>query len=453
MKPRILAPLAALLVSLPLSAAFAQPAPDAKPAPDAPPPDKAPPDKAPPDKAPPDSGAPRGEEAKPAEAKPADARPAEAEKGGEKPAEKGENGGEKPSSEPGPAEGRPLKLSANGFTVWPVALLQTQITPYVGKDASFLAGDIAERPGFRLRRARFGVGGSYDELIELEVSGEVYTERQTVITLHEAWVGVKPKPYFGASMGILPVPFSRSALISSADTALIDRPLAVRALAPFHQLGALVGGSIAERFHYSLGIYNGFERSDQFYYGWEEPLATLGNRFSNLAYAARVAASLDSPGADIPRFGDTKNRLNIGASYFFNDGGARTVHSAEADIFFQRSGVRLLAEGLYSVAIPSSQPTIPTDQTSSITSFAVVAEGGYTYQNLIGGHVRFEYIDPNTAVDDAADNWLFTVGVTFAPPRIGQYAKAQLEYTHREEIHGKSVDNDSVTLQTQFALR
>lgn len=349
---------------------------------------------------------------------------------------------------------RPFVFKQNDFKAWPTVLLQVQATPFVGSNASFLAGDIAERPGFRLRRARFGAGGSYKDIAEVELSGEITMDREALLSLHEAWMGVKPATWINAKVGILPVPFSRSALIRTADTALIDRPLAVRALAPYYQLGALVGGSVlSDRLHYSLGIFNGFARSDQFYTGYEESLAALGNRFENLAYAARVSASVLTPGPDIPVWGDDKTRLNAGASYFYSDGGARDIHSAEGDLLFQAAGFRALAEVLYSKTTPEPIPTGPTTQTADIESFAAVAEAGYTFRKLLGAHVRFEWIDPNTAVQDSWDNWLLTAGVSFMPPVVGDFVRAQVEYTHREEVHGKSVDNDALTLQTQFVLQ
>lgn len=439
---------AAVLASLPWTVALAQPAPgpDTK-APDSPPLDKPAADKPPADKPPADKP--------PADKPPEAAAPAKPEEPKAGPTTKIDAGAAiKPTEDEEANPRRPFVVSSREFKLWPVVLIQAQATPYLGKDASFLAGDIAERPGFRLRRARFGMGGSYKELLEMELSGELITEREATLALHEAWVGVTPKPYFGASMGILPVPFSRSALISAADTALIDRPLAVRAMAPNYQLGAMVGGQIASgRLNYALGVFNGFARGDQFYTGFEESLAALGNRFENLAYVARLATSILTPGADIPRYGDNRPRLNVGASYFFSDGGSRTIHSMEGDLFFQRAGFRALGEVLYSSTVPASQPTQPSTQNANIDALAAVVEAGYTYESLLGAHLRFEYIDPNTAVQDASDNWLITAGVSFMPPQIGQFMRAQLEFTHREEMHGKSIDNDALTLQTQFVLQ
>jgi hypothetical protein len=349
---------------------------------------------------------------------------------------------------------RPFVARAAGFSIWPIALVQVQATPYVGDNASFLAGDFAERAGFRMRRSRLGVGANYESLLKAEIQAELLTNAQVTLLLNQAWIGVTPASWFGAYVGMLDVPFSRSSMIPAADTALIDRPLAARALAPQQQLGMFAHGLVAGGlFQYYLGVYNGFQRFDQFYSGYRQPLAGFGNRFDDLAYAARIASSFDTPGEEIPGPGDRKNRLNVGASYFFSDGGARDIHAVQADAFFQRSGVRVLGEFLYTVTVPESVPSQPTTQTANIESAGVIVEAGYTFRKMAGAHVRFEWIDPNTAVKDAADNWLVTAGLSFNPPVIGKYSRLQLEYTHREEVYGLALENDSLTVQAQFMLQ
>ncbi|MBK8253982.1 MAG: hypothetical protein IPK82_15130 [Polyangiaceae bacterium] len=349
---------------------------------------------------------------------------------------------------------RPFVAHTHGFSIWPLALVQAQAAPYVGKNSSFLAGDIAEHPGFRIRRARLGVAANYESLLKAEIQAELLTNAQVTLLLNQAWVGVTPKSWFGAYMGMLDVPFSRSSLSPAADTALIDRPLAVRALAPNQQLGIYAHGLFAKGLlQYYLGVYNGFQRFDQFYSGYRQPQAGFGNRFDNLAYAARLASSLLTPGEEIPTVGDRKPRLNLGASYFYSDGGARDIHSINGDVFFQHSGFRAVGEVLYSSTIPESVPTQPTSQTANIDSFGVVLEAGYTFRKMAGAHLRFELIDPNTAVQDASDNWLLTVGLSFNPPVLGKYCRAQFEYTHREELYGAALENDSVAIQTQFMLQ
>ncbi|MEZ4296339.1 MAG: porin [Polyangiaceae bacterium] len=455
------------LLTLSASTALAQPAPppgDPAPAPTAtgqPPADPPPDSPSTPNDAPPGDSGP----AAPAAATPKGPATPDGQPGAD-PGAIADPGGRLPATRPLPTtpvsiEGtteedlpRPIILRAGDFSAWPIALVQVQATPYIGANASFLSGDIAERAGFRIRRSRFGLGASYAKLLRAEIQAELLTNAQVTLLLNQAWVGVTPKPWFQAYMGMLDVPFSRSAMTPSADTILIDRSLASRALAPQQQLGAYVHGLVAGgKFQYTLGVYNGFQRFDQFYSGYRQPQAGFGNRFDNLAYAARIATALDTEGEDIPLPGDRKNRINLGASYFYSDGGARDVHAVEGDVLFQRAGFRGLAEFIYSSTVPESIPSQPTTQTANIDSYAAIVEAGYTFRKMVGGHVRFELIDPNTAVQDAADNWLLTVGVSFSPPVIGKYCRAQLEYTHREELFGAALENDSVTLQTQFMLQ
>jgi hypothetical protein len=456
---------AALLLSLSGAPALAQPPPPSGDPPAQPPPAQPPGDKPAGDKPAADPATPGD---KPAGDKPAGDKPA-----GDKPA------GDKPPIEPDedPADTpvkvvkpkvvvpvpklpvdedlpRPLVAHHMGFSIWPIALIQVQATPYVGENASFLAGDIAERAGFRMRRARLGVGTNYESLLRAEIQAELLTNAQVTILLNQAWVGVTPASWFGAYIGLLDVPFSRSSLIPAADTALIDRPLAARALAPQQQLGMYAHGLFASgKLQYYLGVYNGFQRFDQFYSGYRQPLAGFGNRFDNLAYVARLATALDTPGEEIPGPGDKKNHMNTGVSYFFSDGGARDIHALQADAFFQRNGVRVLAEFLYSVTVPEAVPSQPSTQTADIASYGIVAEAGYTFRKMAGAHLRFEWIDPNTAVKDNADNWLLTAGISVNPPVLGKYCRAQLEYTHREEVFGLPLENDSFTLQAQFMLQ
>ncbi len=454
MKQPISTTLAALvLMSLPWGTALAQPAPAPAPPPESPQPDKPAADKPPADTPAPDKPAaiapapePKPEAKKPppgAVVLPKTAPPA---KSGV-PLAPLEN-------EVDPDLARPLVARHAGFSLWPIALIQVQATPYVGENTSFLNGDIAEHPGFRMRRARLGVGAAWESILKAEIQAELLTNAQVTILLNQAWVGFTPKSYFGAYMGFLDVPFSRSSLTPAADTALIDRPLAARALAPQQQLGLYVQGALLDsKLQYTLGVYNGFQRFDQFYSGYRQPLAGFGNRFDNLAYAARVATSLLTPGHEIPMPGDKKDRLNAGASYFYSDGGARDIHAVDGDILFQKAGFRALAEGIFSMTTPESVPTQPTTQTENIESYAAILEVGYTFRRTLGAHVRFEWIDANTAVQDEADNWLLTGGLSFTPPVVGKYLKAQLEYTHREEVFGLSLENDSLTFQTQFALQ
>ena len=70
--------------------------------------------------------------------------------------------------------------------------------------------------------------------------------------------------------------------------------------------------------------------------------------------------------------------------------------------------------------------------------------------DALGIPARFEWIDPNTNTDDEGDNWLITGGASYQ--LLERLLRVQAEYTHREEMHGLSLANDSVTLQFQVQL-
>ena len=61
---------------------------------------------------------------------------------------------------------------------------------------------------------------------------------------------------------------------------------------------------------------------------------------------------------------------------------------------------------------------------------------------------RYDELDPNHEVDNSFDSQWYTVGYNWFI--YGQKVKWQLNYTWREEMHGESVDND--TLITHFQL-
>src|SRR6185436_7151553 len=138
-----------------------------------------------------------------------------------------------------------------------------QASPYVGSDSSFQTGDIAEKGGFRLRRARLGFGGDLAARARFALSAELGGGDEGTARIHDAWVGYTQFEFAQLFAGAHDVPYSRSAMVGAGDTALIERPLAVRAMAPFHQVGAHLEGHFAKgAFSYYAGAYNALPRTD-----------------------------------------------------------------------------------------------------------------------------------------------------------------------------------------------
>jgi hypothetical protein len=346
-----------------------------------------------------------------------------------------------------------LDLHAGPITLRPIVLVQVHATPFAGEDALIANGDIAERGGFRLRRARFGLGGDIDARAAFAVSAELSSDPGGIAQMHDAWVGYTEYEFLSVYAGAQTTPMSRSALTNSGNVALLERPLAVRALAPEQQVGAQIAGRVSDGFFsYALGLFNGFQRNPRFYEGYEQSFAPLGNRFDGLAYGGRVG--LEPLGPLDPTIHDLRHsepRFGVGGGYFFSDGGARNIHIAGGDALLHAYGLHVLGELLWSRAEPETRPTTSTPQLEDVTSFGLIAEAGYVVlRETLGLAIRFEWIDPNSAIEDESDDWLLTAGASFY--FVEDILRLQAEFTHREETKGQSLDNDTFALGLQLAL-
>jgi hypothetical protein len=353
----------------------------------------------------------------------------------------------------GPAFRDYVRLNAGPLSIEPVVLMQVQGIPYVGADATVEAGDPSDRAGFRFRLARFGFDGRIFHRIPFEITAEFNSDVAGTALLHDAWFGYDRYRFLQVVVGTHDVPFSRAALIGAGDSALIERPFAVRAMAPFHQLGASIQGHFwSGALNYYAGVYNGLQRNDYFFEGYVENSAILGNMFDGLTYAGRITSEpLGSPGRSIEDLHRGKLRIAAGASGFYSDGGTRGILGLGGDFLLHYRGLHVMAEFIANRTVPKMQPTQPTDQTATVTSYAAYAEAGYMLmRDRLGITGRFEWLDPNTAVKDESNSWIFTGGLSYHV--LNDFLKAQLNYTHREELYGLPLKNDSVVVQIQLNL-
>ncbi|MGM0577024.1 MAG: porin [Myxococcota bacterium] len=327
--------------------------------------------------------------------------------------------------------------------------LQGQIAPWTGDDTLVEDGDPADRPGFRLRRARFGFTGWAWGMVDFGLTAEMAGES---VELLDAWVGYRRFDVLGVVLGAQKVPFSRFALYSSARQSLSQRPLASNSMAPFRQVGLSVQGEVGGMLTYAVGVYNGFERQTNFFEGYAEDPAFDGNRFERLAYAARVTiAPLGPLGEDMADLEGGALRVGAGTALYYNDGETTQTTGWEADVHLKAHGFHLAAEYLGDKAEPQEDPTTPSTIPADLDRRAVVGEVGYMVLPAeLGVTARGEWIDDDTELDNNGDQVVFTGGLQYYWHR--HHLKATLEYMHRTELHGPDRDNDSVLMQLQLAL-
>jgi len=349
---------------------------------------------------------------------------------------------------------RAAVLSLGPVRVAPIVLLQAHAAPYVGNDAFFQSGDIAERGGFRLRHTRFGFDTRYQRDAILRVSTELGGSNDGRLRINDAFIGWTTFPFFQVLAGAQTVPISRFANLRSGRLALIDRPFSTRAMSPGRQVGVVGRGWLWNRaLGYQVGVFNGLQRANAFYEGFEQNYAPFGNRFDGLSYAVRITSEPIGPlaGTSADETKDPEVRFGVGANYMFSDGGARDIHTAGGDAHLQVAGFHLIAEALWARIVPEADPTQTGALPFELTNFSFVGEAGYMIiAETLGATARFEWIDPNTAVDDEGDNWMVTGGAHYQ--FIDQVLKLQAEYTHREERFGPSLANDTVTISLQGML-
>ena len=331
-----------------------------------------------------------------------------------------------------------------------VGLVQVQAAPLTGADNLIQDGDLAEEPGFRLRRARFGLKGKAWNLMDFEIStqADVYG-----IDLLDAWIGYRLGTEVGFTLGAKKVPFSRFALMGSGKGALIERPMGTTAMAPGRQLGLTVEGDVADgAFGYAMGVYNGFERRTNFFEGYAYGSALLGNRLTRLATVLRLTSEpLGKIGHTMADLKGGDFRLGVGASGFYNDGTTTTTYGWEADVHVKVAGFHLAAEYTQDHASPVQKPTTSLTVPAEIGRSALAAEMGYMIlPTQLGVTVRGELVDDNDTDENNGDVLVIAGGVQYYWYETG--LRVGLDYIHRQELHGQNLDNDTLVFQFQLEL-
>jgi phosphate-selective porin len=143
-----------------------------------------------------------------------------------------------------------LKSPDGQFTIMPVGYLNAQYT--------FYKGDGAPSDTFAIRRARFGVQGTYGSQLDYAF----LFETASALTIRDAYVDFKPWKSFKIMAGQYKVPFSME--VGTGDTNVefaersINSVLYPDAGGAFRAPGVDIHGDLAgERMQYWVGIFNG----------------------------------------------------------------------------------------------------------------------------------------------------------------------------------------------------
>ncbi len=324
---------------------------------------------------------------------------------------------------------------------------------WVGDDALRSNGDAMQQPGFRLRRARLGVEGGFEDWLRFEVELDAFDQERTGGPLYEAYVDFRPLRYVGAMAGFMQFPFSYSEMRSSARLAHLDRSLGTYAMAPSSTMGLVVYGEPwLGHLRVTAGVFNGLQRKPGFHEGYEPVGVTEGNKFERLSYVGRVDFEpLDAVGPDEADLAGSEHpRLGLGGAFFYNDGRSIATLGASGYLHFKWYGAHLFGEVLWDRSKPQTNPTSTVNTIpSEVQRLAAQGSLGYVWRKF-GLAARVEYLDDNRDLKTEGDE--VVVAGTFTYYAVANFFKAQVEYQHRWERYGLSLKNDAVMAGVQCAF-
>lgn len=323
-------------------------------------------------------------------------------------------------------EGDDVEVSIGG-------LIQVHLAPWVGDDSLLTNDDAATREGFRLRRARLGVAGTFGGDVRLLVVVNPLESDPDVGTVSDASISLEITPGVRLGVGTTKVPLSRAGLESSSSLATIERPLTARTLVPDRRLGATLEGSVLD---HRLGFLAAFMNATE---GYDE-----GNRFGGFLYAGRVQYALwGRPDRDRPEI----DGAVVGLGGVFENGPATRTMAASADVMVAAARSSVKVEVLCDRTTPQDSPIISPGVADSVDRCGGYVEAGYTLPRWsLQPVVRAELFDDDRAVEDAGDVMLVSAG---ANASLRRHSRVQLHYQHRRERYSNARNNDALILSVQ----
>ncbi len=348
-----------------------------------------------------------------------------------------------------------LRFERGEFAVSLGMRLQTLVSVWNGDEALLDEGDLMEVPGFRLRRTRITLDGQFIDGLTFGLGAELFDQEETDGPLLDAWLDYTPTHYIGVRLGAHKVPYSAARLHPALNLAFVERGLATRAMAPDRVAGATLHSTPwQDRLALQLGVYNGIERrSGSAYRGWEGLGTSLGNRFERLLVAARLDFEPLGPVGpeELDQHKTTSPLFAVGGGFIYSPAKTVTMVGAAGSLHFKWYGFSLFSEVLYQREWPEQQPDTLNVLPHRTERLTFVGQVGYTIlRDLLALAFQVEWLDLNMDLEDNQDEIILS-GVINAWV-VRDLLKGQVQYSHREELHGVSRANDAVYLQVQLGF-
>lgn len=307
-------------------------------------------------------------------------------------------------------------------------------------------GDPEDDPGFKIRRARIGLGGQeggarYDLTFGFSSGYDALGgPPDEDIQLISASGGLKAAKGLWIDAGVVKVPTSRSFLMSASELALGDRPVGSNALVPAREVGLTVDGRIGQedgfRGRGRIGLFNGNG-------------SLVGDDNAGKMVAARLEG-IYGPGDTYKTFGkvDGFTLGFAGDLVYSSDLVTNNLHYG-GDVLVRVAGLALLIEGHMSTITPQNTELDLPGTLGETPRLGTVAQVGYSIKRW-EPVVRFSTFDDHREFDDNGDIAIGEGGVVWHGK--GDSIRAGALYVTRLELQGQPTQNDSARLWMQLKL-
>lgn len=324
-------------------------------------------------------------------------------------------------------------LKSNVAEIHVGGIVQIHAAPHVGSDALIANNDPASDPGFRLRRAGFGIQGrlleKFGAIVAVNAVQSGTDADRAISNAVLFWEAGDP---LLLTVGTVKVPYSRAALESSRTLTGIERPLAVNVITPARRLGVTAEGHLFNNHvSYLAGVMNGTE-------GF-----ALGNQFGGLLGGARLEVYPWAP----PDPWERRDGLAVAADGIYANEPSTERVGYSVDLYGAYAGAHLKIEAMCDQLSPKDAVVISPTLPDTLRRCGAYAETGWVlpFDSLpLQPMARIEIMDDNRAIADAGDVAILDTGLNMQI--IKRYVRAQAHYIGRYELRGPSRDNDAVVL-------
>jgi len=372
---------------------------------------------------------------------------------------------ENPLLEGVPGDGLPIVTSEDGnFSVRALGYVQPRVVFFDGGKGDdshpLVAGDPNDRPGFKIRRGRFGIAGKLGKPFRYKVmvgasSGfdtldhtvRPDTEEFAVLDAYMEWV---PHELFEVRAGGHKVPFGGQQSQSSAGLALIERATVAEHIAPSYDVGLRLHGTIAgpqnvfapDGISWYVGAYSG-----------DGSVMTPDDNLGLLWVGRLTVAFGEDLGWSESALDGTGFGLRIGGGAAFNFERESRDQMFGADLLLKVWRLSLRGEYLTAKRIPSYSGTEDPAFPEQFSRHGYLTQLGFMIvPNHLELAVRHDFYDDDLdAVDDysAVRNFGGGANVFFLEGRV----KVQLDYLHRYEVGDVTgIGNDTLLAQATLVL-